>query len=479
MSNIIQHKRNDTPGTIPAAGNLSYGELAINYTDGKLYTKGNDNTIINLAVSSISGTVITPASGNFSGNVSAVSFSGAGTNLTGTASSLTAGSVTNGVYTINNQTISGVKTFTSQIVNTAANNTNAGAGQIYLNGATGNRIDFNTNGVGVPNLFSRTLGSKINLYPSLSTGSATDFAIGLANDGAGAPTRFWQSVNTTNSRFEWFAGSTTIGTLTGSGVLTIQGGTSQINVDNLKLDGNIVGVNSNNTNIQIRASGINSNVYLGPIPPTSSSPGEQGFGVTADSLYVYDSFGFGESQDTVGEGIKFTYIGGISTLLVNNNGGNGGSVLKAVADSGVDTQGRLTLNTLTVNTYSTKINEILQLTTNNNTANTIMFRSYSTSKLVLPAQSTWCFIINLSAYNYTDNIGGVWIFKGAIRRNNSSGTTIIGTVSEESWKESGMSSASANVIANDTDDSLDIRVTGLTGKDIRWTASVELTQANN
>lgn len=67
MPNVIQHKRNSTPGAVPTTGSLSQGELGINIGDGKLYTKNTNNTIINVGVSSISGTAITPASGNFSG----------------------------------------------------------------------------------------------------------------------------------------------------------------------------------------------------------------------------------------------------------------------------------------------------------------------------------------------------------------------------------------------------------------------------
>jgi hypothetical protein len=65
MPNIIQHKRSSTSGVVPAATGLSQGELAINIADGKFYTKNNTNTIINLGVTSISGTYITPASGSF------------------------------------------------------------------------------------------------------------------------------------------------------------------------------------------------------------------------------------------------------------------------------------------------------------------------------------------------------------------------------------------------------------------------------
>jgi hypothetical protein len=65
MANTIQHKRSSTSGVAPAASGLSQGELAINIADGKLYTKNNVNSVINLGVTSISGTYITPSSGNF------------------------------------------------------------------------------------------------------------------------------------------------------------------------------------------------------------------------------------------------------------------------------------------------------------------------------------------------------------------------------------------------------------------------------
>lgn len=69
MANTIVHKRSSTSGVTPAATGLSQGELAINIADGRLYTKNNTNTVINLPVTSISGTYITPASGNFSNSL--------------------------------------------------------------------------------------------------------------------------------------------------------------------------------------------------------------------------------------------------------------------------------------------------------------------------------------------------------------------------------------------------------------------------
>lgn len=60
MPNTIRHKRSSTAGLVPGTGSLDQGELAINIADGKIYTKNSSNNIINLGITSISGTSITP-----------------------------------------------------------------------------------------------------------------------------------------------------------------------------------------------------------------------------------------------------------------------------------------------------------------------------------------------------------------------------------------------------------------------------------
>lgn len=60
MPNTIKHKRSSIPGLVPGTGSLDQGELAINIADGKIYTKNSSNNIINLGITSISGTSITP-----------------------------------------------------------------------------------------------------------------------------------------------------------------------------------------------------------------------------------------------------------------------------------------------------------------------------------------------------------------------------------------------------------------------------------
>lgn len=97
---------------------------------------------------------------------------------------------------------------------TKSNSTATGGGQIYLNGASGNRIDFNTNGAGAPTLSTISLGTKIVLDPTIS-GVQTDFAIGKETG------YLWFSVPTTAAGYKWYGGATVGATLTGAGVLDV------------------------------------------------------------------------------------------------------------------------------------------------------------------------------------------------------------------------------------------------------------------
>jgi hypothetical protein len=124
-------------------------------------------------------------------------------------------------------TASGISTFSSQIQSNQTNSTSTGGGQIYLNGATGNRIDFNSNGVASPAFTTRSEGTKIVLYPSVS-GIAVDYALGMENN------TLWSSVDTTSSQFKWYAGTTNVGTLTGAGNFTVTGNVTAYSDETLK-----------------------------------------------------------------------------------------------------------------------------------------------------------------------------------------------------------------------------------------------------
>jgi len=46
VSTVIKLKRSETPSQIPSAGSLAVGELAMNITDGKFYTKNSGGTVL-------------------------------------------------------------------------------------------------------------------------------------------------------------------------------------------------------------------------------------------------------------------------------------------------------------------------------------------------------------------------------------------------------------------------------------------------
>tara|TARA_A100001015_G_scaffold208988_1_gene233902 strand:+ start:11 stop:394 length:384 start_codon:yes stop_codon:yes gene_type:complete len=46
MTTVIKPKRSETASSIPSAGALAVGELAMNVTDGKFYTKKSDNSVV-------------------------------------------------------------------------------------------------------------------------------------------------------------------------------------------------------------------------------------------------------------------------------------------------------------------------------------------------------------------------------------------------------------------------------------------------
>ena len=112
---------------------------------------------------------------------------------------------------------------TGQIVSTRANNTANGQGQIYLNATDGNRIDFNGFGIAAPSFTTRSAGTKIVLYPAVA-GAATDYAIGMESN------TMWNSVPTSTSQYKWYAGTTPVATLSGTGDLSLTGSLTALNI---------------------------------------------------------------------------------------------------------------------------------------------------------------------------------------------------------------------------------------------------------
>jgi len=141
----------------------------------------------------------------------------AANNLTAVSTITVGNSTVNSV--INSTSISAnIGNFTGTVSYTLTGTSTTGGAQIYLNGATQNRIDFNTNGVAAPTYTTRSAGTKVALYPAIS-GSSVDYALGV-DTGA-----LWTSIpgNDAGQFFKWYGGETQVGSLSGTGMMNIIG----------------------------------------------------------------------------------------------------------------------------------------------------------------------------------------------------------------------------------------------------------------
>jgi filamentous hemagglutinin len=156
------------------------------------------------------------------------------------------GQYVTGLISANGNVIGGNITTAGQLISTQTGSATTGAGQLYLNGATLNRIDYNTNGVAAPAFTTRSAGTKIALYPAIG-GSAVDYALGVE---AGA---LWSSIPGADGGqyFKWYGGETPVGSLSGTGVLSVTGNITGANLNtagavsavSVSASGNVTGGN--------------------------------------------------------------------------------------------------------------------------------------------------------------------------------------------------------------------------------------------
>jgi len=226
--------------TFGTTGSLTFPD---NTTQSTAYT-GNADTVTNGVYTTDTGTVTnTMLAGSIANSklanssvtingtsialgASATITAAAGT-LTGTTlnSTVVTSSLTS-VGTLTSLTTSG--TITSSKTGTATHGTGA---QLYINGSTYSRIDFN-NVYGAPTVTDRSTGTRILFNPDIAV-NKMDCAIGMSTD------TLWSSVQGPNFNFGWYAGDglgfagsnapVTLLTLSGAGVLTIPGTTSVTN----------------------------------------------------------------------------------------------------------------------------------------------------------------------------------------------------------------------------------------------------------
>lgn len=222
-----------TVGSIPS-GYTSYDHTFVTATSiiSGTYTK----VTINQEGRTISGTTLSAAdipnldTSKLTTGTLPVTRGGTGvTTSTGTGNVVLSTSPTLTTPNIGNAT-GGTLSLSGQLTSTLANNTANNGGQIFLNGDTGNRIDWNTNGVAFPTFTTRSVGTKLTIFPGVAA-AAVDYAIGIGTSS------IWYSTSTTSTFHRWYAGTTNVMTLTGTGRLLIN--TTIDNGNELNVGGNI------------------------------------------------------------------------------------------------------------------------------------------------------------------------------------------------------------------------------------------------
>ena len=184
-----------------------------------MFTTVDGQTLTGTAVNATNGNVTTLVATNFSsGNIVATGVTLAEGNIVANATTASTNTTTGALVVRGGVGIDGAVNIGGQIVATAAGSATDGAGQLYLNGATSNRIDWAATGTGAPALTTRSAGTKVVLYPSLSA-SNTDYAMGI--DAA----TMWSSVpeNGASFNFKWYGAATEVASLSGTGVLKAAG----------------------------------------------------------------------------------------------------------------------------------------------------------------------------------------------------------------------------------------------------------------
>jgi fibronectin-binding autotransporter adhesin len=296
-----------TGGTISATGTVTGGNIA---TGGTVSATGNVTA----------GNILSGGSGSFTGNITAANFIG---NISGNVSAPGANTqvefndngITNATAGFTFDKTSNTVTVGGQITSTGAGNTATNGGQIFLNGATLNRIDYNTNGTGAPAFTTRSAGTKVTLYPALS-GSTADYALGI--DSA----TLWSSVPEADAsfKFKWYGGENEVANLSGLGAFTAASNITGANI----LTGGYVTATGNVTSANLAlTSGIIDGPAAGRITINGSDI-DTDFAVDGDTVanvfYVDAGTGtasFGSATQTVNAVVAFNSTNSILAPVGN------------------------------------------------------------------------------------------------------------------------------------------------------------------
>lgn len=264
----------------------------------------------------------------------------------GSGAGLTAGTVPNNALVTTPldtsstaQTKSGALTVTNL---TDSGSTNINGGSLTLGNGTSNFLFFNNTGVAAPTYTTRSVGTKVVWYQSLS-GTSTDFATGISSG------TLWNSV-ASGCGYAWYVGTTAVATLSYGGTLSLNNfyatancgaggtfyatgitdqGTSTLSSINLNTSGTIQNIQQSGTAIHMGPLGTNT----GPIDIFANG---QGNGATAifmtnGTLSVSNSFQagssiYGPTSASVNGGLTANSLTLSTTPLAVTSGGTGGAI---------------------------------------------------------------------------------------------------------------------------------------------------------
>ena len=115
---------------------------------------------------------------------------------------ITGSLIANGAFKYSSSTISYNAPFENNI------------GQIDLVGASGNYTGFNQKGIATPTFNTRSVGTKVSLYPQVNTSSTdVDYAIGIAGS------TLWFSIPSVECAVRWFINTNVIIVLANLGLI--------------------------------------------------------------------------------------------------------------------------------------------------------------------------------------------------------------------------------------------------------------------
>lgn len=291
--------------------------------------------------------------------------------------------------------------------------------------------------------------------------------------------------------------------------VNISGSLSSLVVDNLKIDNSSISGISSSYSVNGNANGAI------VIEPNSTGPLQGSYNGNARGNYATDWQRIRSSSDQVAAGSFSVIGGGENNKIETGFVGGEHSVIGGGYDNIIDSEGSYSLGTIgggkenTINNdfstipggYGAKTNLygelshsagyfanrgdaqkstiVLRGLTTNNTPTELSLDG-STSWADLPVNSAWTYIANISALR---NNGGSYdaaagfIIRGCVRSDISAVAYTVGSPIVDSFKDSAMSAVDAIVRTNFAS-RFSIVVSGLSSFDVRWVATVELSQVS-